>query len=250
MEFKEIYVKSSLDGTDQPSLFYKAEGEGRPLLVGLHTWSFDRKNQKDNLLPLAKKHGFDLLLPEFRGPNLKTNPHLTKACGSEYAISDVVDAIEYVTRVYGSDKNKILLIGLSGGGHMALMMAGTHPELFLATAAFVPICDLSAWAKQNPNYAPHILACCLDSEDEMKKRSPVSYISGLAKSNTKIFHGKYDGCVPVTQSISLYNTLMEKYPKSRVFLDIFDGGHELDIAAAEYWLISQYEKKEKIAVTG
>lgn len=250
MEFKEIYVKSSLDGTDQPSLFYKAEGEGRPLLVGLHTWSFDRKNQKDNLLPLAKKHGFDLLLPEFRGPNLKTNPHLTKACGSEYAITDVVDAIEYVTRVYGSDKNKILLIGLSGGGHMALMMAGTHPELFLATAAFVPICDLSAWAKQNPNYAPHILACCSDSEDEMKKRSPVSYISGLAKSNTKIFHGKYDGCVPVTQSISLYNTLMEKYPKSRVFLDIFDGGHELDIAAAEYWLISQYEKKEKIAVTG
>lgn len=250
MEFKEIYVKSSLDGTDQPSLFYKAEGEGRPLLVGLHTWSFDRKNQKDNLLPLAKKHGFDLLLPEFRGPNLKTNPHLTKACGSEYAITDVVDAIEYVTRVYGSDKKKILLIGLSGGGHMALMMAGTHPELFLATAAFVPICDLSAWAKQNPNYAPHILACCSDSEDEMKKRSPVSYISGLAKSNTKIFHGKYDGCVPVTQSISLYNTLMEKYPKSRVFLDIFDGGHELDIAAAEYWLISQYEKKEKIAVTG
>ena len=250
MDFKEIYVKSSLDGTDQPSLFYKAEGESRPLLVGLHTWSYDRRNQMDNLLPLAKKHGFDLLLPEFRGPNLKNNPICRKACGSEFAIADVVDAIEYVTRVYGSDKNKVLLIGLSGGGHMALMMAGTHPELFLATAAFVPICSLSDWVKENPNYAPHVLACCSDSEEEMQKRSPVSYLSGLARSNTKIFHGKYDSCVPVTQTLKLYARLMEEYPKSRVFLDIFDGGHELDLAAAEYWLMSQYKKQEKIAVTG
>ena len=138
MDFKEIYVKSSLDGSDQPSMFYKAEGECRPLLVGLHTWSYDRRNQMDNLLPLAKKHGFDLLLPEFRGPNLVGNPNREKACGSEYAVADVVDAIEYVTRVYGSDKSRVLLIGLSGGGHMALMMAGTHPELFLATAAPPP----------------------------------------------------------------------------------------------------------------
>ena len=41
MEQTEILVKSTLDGSLQPSLFFKAEGK-RPVLVGLHTWSYDR----------------------------------------------------------------------------------------------------------------------------------------------------------------------------------------------------------------
>ncbi len=70
----------------QPSLFYKSETcEKRPLLVGLHTWSFNRFNQIDNMLPYAEKYDFNLLLPEFRGSNLNTNPNSTQACGSEFA---------------------------------------------------------------------------------------------------------------------------------------------------------------------
>lgn len=41
---KEVWISSTMDGTRQPSLFYQAEGENRPLLVGLHTWSYDRYN--------------------------------------------------------------------------------------------------------------------------------------------------------------------------------------------------------------
>ncbi len=44
---REVYIQSTMDDTMQPSLFYEAEGEGkRPLLVGLHTWSYDRSDQK------------------------------------------------------------------------------------------------------------------------------------------------------------------------------------------------------------
>ena len=58
---QEILVKSSLDGTMQPSLFYKsASKEKRPLLVGLHTWSFDRFNQIENMLPLAERWDFNI----------------------------------------------------------------------------------------------------------------------------------------------------------------------------------------------
>ena len=43
MQQREILIKSTMDGTMQPSLFYKSESnEKRPLLVGLHTWSYDR----------------------------------------------------------------------------------------------------------------------------------------------------------------------------------------------------------------
>ena len=65
MKQTEILVKSTLDGTMQPSLFYKSPNANRPLLVGLHTWSYDRFNQIENMLPFAEKNDFNQLLPEF-----------------------------------------------------------------------------------------------------------------------------------------------------------------------------------------
>ena len=247
MEQKEILVTSTLDKTEQPSLFYGAVGaEKRPLLVGLHTWSFGRANQIKNMLPFAEKHNFNLLLPEFRGPNLSNNPDCKKACGSEFARQDVMDAINYVIENENVDSENVFLLGASGGGMMALLLVGKHPEKFKAVGAFVPVCDLVEWQKYG--YQNHIIACC-GSEEEMMRRSPISYIDGIAKGNVKIFHGKHDPFVPREQSISLYKALSDKYPDAKVYLDLFDGKHEMDMQLAEHWILQQYNKKEIIAVT-
>ncbi len=247
MKQTEILVKSTIDGTMQPSLFYKSPNENRPLLVGLHTWSYDRFNQIENMLPYAEKYDFNLLLPEFRGPNLKTNPICTQACGSRLARQDVKDAIDAV--IDEVDNDNIFLLGLSGGGHMALMMAGFIPHYFKAIGSYVPITDLKKWNEQNPDYSENLMACCV-SEEEMADRSPMSYIDTIAKANIKIFHGKFDPVVPVCQSLELFDEMMKKHPQSRVFLDIFDGGHEIDMEQAMYWLLSQYNGAKKNKVTG
>lgn len=250
MTQQEILIPSTLDNTPQPSLFYKASAPSRPLLVGLHTWSYDRFNQIKNMLPLAEKHDFNLLLPDFRGPNSKRNPNCTKACGSMHARQDIKDAIDYVVKNEGVDRENIFLLGLSGGGHMALMMCGFCPTYFKAVGAFVPITNLVKWTKENEGYKKHVLACCESSEQEMLLRSPISYIDEIAKANLKIFHGKYDPVVPVSQSEALYRAITEKYPEARVFLDIFDGKHEIDMRAAEHWILSQYKENNRVAVTG
>ena len=225
----------------QPSLFYKSETcEKRLLLVGLHTWSYDRFNQINNMLPYAEKYDFNLLLPEFRGNNLKTNPNSTQACGSEFAKQDIKDAIDYIIANENIDKDNIFLLGLSGGGHMSLLMAGFCPEYFKAIGAYVPITDLEKWTNQNANYRDHVLACCSNDAKEMKKRSPFNYIENIAKANLEIFHGKFDPVVPASQSIELYESIMLKYPDARVFFDIFDCGHEIDMETAMYWIMSQY----------
>lgn len=248
---KEIYIKSTLDNSMQPSLYCTSpSGEKRPLLVGLHTWSFDRFNQVENLMPIAQKYNFNLLLPEFRGSNLPSNPNCTDACGSYLAVDDIKDAIEYACTELGADSENVFLIGLSGGGHMALMMAAHYPKMFKAVTAFVPISDLKRWTEENPNYKDSVLACCSNSELEMAKRSPISYIDGLAKSNLKIFHGKWDNVVPVGQSVELYNRLIRQCPEARVYFDVFDGGHEIDLELAMHWIMSQYGENEKISVTG
>lgn len=245
----EILISSSIDGTLQPSLFYKSPNNGRPLLVGLHTWSYDRFNQVENMVPVAEQYDFNLLLPEFRGANSTSNPNCKDACGSLKAKQDILDAIDYVLSNYNIDKENVFLLGASGGGHMALMMAGFCPECFKAIASFVPICNLKKWKDENLKYTDHIVACCGD-EKEMLLRSPITYLDKISTANLKIFHGKYDASVPVTQSINFFNELNSKYPKSRVFLDVFDGGHEMDMIQAMYWLNSQYKKAEAEEVTG
>ena len=250
MEQREILVTSTLDGTLQPSLFYSASRAGRPLLVGLHTWSYDRYNQINNMLPYAEKYDFNLLLPEFRGPNLASNPRCRDACASPLARQDVMDAIDHVITNEGVDGDNVFLLGLSGGGHMALMMAGYAPERFRAIGSVVPITDLAVWCEQNANYRRSVIACCTEDRDEMLSRSPISYIDNIARANIKIFHGKYDPVVPVSHSLTFYSEMMKKHPVSRVFLDVFDGGHEIDMESSMYWLISQYKKTNKTAVTG
>ena len=250
MEQQEIYVKSTLDETLQPSLFYKStSAQKRPVLVGLHTWSCDRFNQIQNMLPFCEKYDFNLLLPEFRGANLISNPNCHQACGSALAKQDIKDAIDYLIENENIDKDNVFLLGLSGGGHMALLMAGMCPQYFKAVGAYVPITDLTKWVKENAKYAPHITACC-SCKEEMVKRSPITYLDTIAKSNLKLFHGKYDAIVPVTHSTTLFNAIMDKYPAASVYLDVFDGGHEIDMQTAAYWILSQYKPTEKTLVTG
>lgn len=251
MKQRELLITSSLDGTIQPSLFYKSESsEKRPLLVGLHTWSYDRFNQIENMLPLAEKHDFNLLLPEFRGKNLAENPHCKEACGSELAKQDIQDAIDFVIKYENVDPENVFLLGLSGGGHMALLMAGKCPEYFKAIGAFVPITDLRAWVEESKTYRSRVIACCGEDTEEMLRRSPVYYIDTIAKANLKIFHGKYDSVVPVSHSIRFFNQMIEQYPNAKIYLDIFDGGHQIIMDQAEFWLLSQYKKKALTDVTG
>ena len=250
---KELMIRSTLDGSDQPSLFHYA-GEGRPLLVVLHTWSFDRHNPTE-MLPYAEERRWSVLSPEFRGPNLVSNPNCRQACASPLAIQDILDAIDYVCRHYQVDEENILLLGLSGGGHMALMTAAKDPARFRAVASFVPITDLISWHTYSDHYRPHIEACLGGTpeevgEDAYKARSPISYVDELARANLKIFHGKFDRSVPFDHSMRLYNLLCERHPTSRVFLDIFDGGHEMNPQSALTWFASQMGERQLTSVTG
>ena len=140
-----VRVKSTLDGTEQPCYFWapeKAKTEAVPLIVGLHTWSADylQLNHYKTVFAYAEKAGWVFVGPNFRGPN-KT----PQACGSDYAVQDIVDAVNYAKAKVKVDPARVYIIGGSGGGHMTLLMLGRHPEVFAAGAAFCPISDVARW---------------------------------------------------------------------------------------------------------
>ncbi len=256
-DMKEILIESTVDKSMQPSLFWEADAADgpKPLVVGLHTWSADRFNQVKAMLPWAKKLGWHLVLPEFRGPNRPNNPKPIEACGSKLAKQDIVDAVDYLKATLGEklDTDNIFLVGGSGGGHMALLMAGYVPTLWRAVASFCPITSVEDWYHEkhlNPigsNYADDIVACCGGepspaTAEEYRYRSSTSYIPEIARSNTSIWHGIYDPSVPCHHGFDVYNLVHSRYPDARVFLHMFDGGHELRLNWAEEWFLSQYKK--------
>ena len=59
--------------------------------------------------------------PNFRG----VNDH-SEACGSTLARQDVLDAIDWALELGIADRERIYLAGVSGGGHMTMMMAAFH----------------------------------------------------------------------------------------------------------------------------
>ena len=226
-------------------------------VIGLHTWSFDRNNQLVALLSFCRKRGWALLLPEFRGPNLTSNPRARQACASRLAKQDIIDALEQVLKQYPIDKNKVFLIGGSGGGHMALMMAAFTPQKFRAVSSWCPIADLAAWDGQNADYAPHIEVCCggkpgasPEIDKEYRARSPLFQVATMANANLSVHHGRFDKSVPYTHTVNLALAL-EKFSPENFFFEIFDGAHEIryDVAFAWFDKLARPETKTAKGLT-
>ena len=219
-----VEVKSSADGTMQPCWLWVpeiAKTQAVPLVVGLHTWSSDlwRDGHCKSLQREAKRLGWALVGPNFRGPN--STP---QGCGSDLAVQDIVDAVEYAKSKAKIDTSRIYIIGGSGGGHMALLMVGRHPEIFAGATAFCPITDLARWYEESlekhpgrgARYARMMKDACGGSPDERKaeyaRRSPLTWLRRAKESGVPVYvatgiHDGWAGSVPVGHAIRAFNTL-------------------------------------------
>lgn len=201
-----VQVKSSLDGTLQPGLVWlpeKAKTEKVPLLVALHSWSYGYQmlDPARWALDEAKKRGWGFYYPHFRGPN-KT----PQACGSDLAVQDIVDGVRHVGTLGQIDADRVYLLGGSGGGHMALLMAGRHPEIWAAVYAACPITDVGRWHDESgdtsrdlePIYARMLEGVCGAGPSSAHKRdydrrSPVTWLKNAKGVAVDIITGIHDG---------------------------------------------------------
>jgi len=234
----EVFVKSTADGTMQPSFLRypeKAKTEKVPLLVALHSWSYGYTmlDPASWAWSAAKKNGWALLYPHFRGPN-----NTPEGCGSDLAVQDIADAVEFAKRRICVDEDRVYLLGGSGGGHMALLMAARHPEIWAGVYSACPISDIARWYRESsdpgrnlfPNYARMIAKSCGGTPEEKpaeySNRSPVTHLpSAKGKVFVDICTGIHDGhrkpgggSVPCGHAIRAYNCLADE--KDRVGEDL------------------------------
>ena len=217
----EISYLSSADSTRQPALFYAPKtARPVPLLVALHTWSGDY-TQKMSVVyaEWCIEHGWVFVHPNFRGPNWTK-----EATGSELVVKDIISAVDYAKGRANVDSGRIYLIGASGGGYTALLMAGRAPHIWAGVSAWVPITDLEAWyfecRKAGRKYADHIVKSCGGPPDqnpavdlEYKRRSPITYLDKAVGLPLDINAGVQDGhtgSVPVNHSLAAFNCLASR----------------------------------------
>ena len=218
-----IEVTSSLDGSRQPGFLYvppAAKKEKVPLFVVLHSWSFGydfTRSPGEFGLSECVKRGWAFYYPHFRGPNLRP-----EACGSDLAVQDIVDGVEYAKAHANVDPDRIYLLGGSGGGHMALLMAGRHPEIWAGVVAACPISDVGRWHAEtgamtngNARYARMLEKVCGGAPDaqpgEYRHRSPVTWLAAAKGVPLQIQTGIHDGhhgnSVPCGHAIRAFNCL-------------------------------------------
>lgn len=214
-----IYT-ASIDASPQPMVMYTAESEEkRPLLIGLHTWGGTYSQLSS--LPYARwciENDWHFAHPDFRGPN--TTP---QGCGSDRVVQDILDAVEIMTKMGNVDTNRIYLVGASGGGYAALLMAGRHPTLWAGVSAWVPIADLRVWWEQTKAkgeaYANHIERVAGGRPDQdahaaqaCVQRSAITYLDRAAGVNLDINAGVEDGHkggpVPFTHALYAFNQVV------------------------------------------
>jgi poly(3-hydroxybutyrate) depolymerase len=214
-----VLIPSSVDGSDQPCYLilpggFQPEGPPLPLLVSLHTWSGDVQQRNEPLERLADQRGWIYLFPHFRGPNRHPD-----ACGSATAQQDILDAVAWAREHYPVDPRRIYLTGVSGGGHMTLLMVGRHPEIWAAASAWVPISDLTAWHALHAEgpYGAMVRASCggapgdsPEVDRQYRQRSPITHLHrarGVPLDIAAGVHDGHTGSVPIQHSLDAFNVV-------------------------------------------
>lgn len=213
-----IKYLSKADNTKQHALYYApaVRGEPRPLLVGLHTWSSDYRQNNSPYGKWCIEKKWNFIHPNFRGPNRRP-----QATGSELVVADILSAVEYARKNGAVDETRIYLVGASGGGYAALLMAGRAPEVWAGVSAWVPILDLAQWyaqtSKRNLKYARDIEKSIggkpvpgSEAVAEAMKRSPVTYLAhakGLSLDINAGINDGHKGSVPISHTLEAFNLL-------------------------------------------
>jgi poly(3-hydroxybutyrate) depolymerase len=223
VEGMRVEVPLTLDGTPQPCLFFPAEiSEPAPLLVLLHTWSGTYDTAPlEGVLSEVQGRKWHLIVPEFRGPNLRP-----EACASPQARQDVLDAVAWAREHHAVDAQRIYLAGLSGGGHMAMVMAAHAPELWAGVSAWAGISDLAQWHAETKardlNYwqdveqvAGGAPGASAGVDEQLRLRSPIYALRAAAHlpplDIATGIHDGHTGSVPVHHSLDAFNAIAPKY---------------------------------------
>lgn len=209
-------------------------GKPTPIVINIHGggWNHGTKESQTGFNTFFKM-GYAVANVEYRLVQVATAPG---------AIEDTRCALIYLiknAKTLNIDVNKIVVMGGSAGGHLALMTGllandhrfdtncpGTENIRVAAIVDNYGIADVGDWA-----YGPNIrsksavnwLGAKANDEKFRQSVSPVTYVTKNSPP-TIIIHGNADPVVPYQQSVDLHKKFVEAGVKTQ-FIPVSGGKH-------------------------
>ncbi|WP_207421137.1 alpha/beta hydrolase [Desertivirga brevis] len=215
----------------------RQSGRKRPLIIFIHGggWVHGKKEQETDFAMFFEKN-FVVANIEYR---------VARQAVAPAAIEDSKCALQYLIAnadTYKIDRKKIVIMGISAGGHLALMTGLTAkdaifndgctatPDKKSKVAAIIDvsgISDLNQWdaLKKTGSASRDWLDGREADISFLHGLSPISYIR---KSSPPVFivHGNKDRTVPFEQS-KLLNLKLQRVGVPTEFKEVKNGGHAL-----------------------
>lgn len=110
---------------DSLSVAYRDEGDGERAVVFVHGFPF-RATMWEPTIPVALEAGFRVVVPDLPGFGMSDVP----GPRSDYSVDNYADLVTGLIAELGL--GRVVLVGLSMGGYIALAVARRHPEVLAA----------------------------------------------------------------------------------------------------------------------
>jgi dipeptidyl aminopeptidase/acylaminoacyl peptidase len=214
----EVVTYPSYDGLEIEALYFKAREDvsNGHLILWPHggPQSAERKMFRA-LFQFLVNRGYSIFAPNFRGSTGYGLPFM-KMVEGDWGHGPRLDNIEGLEWMIGqgyADRDKILLMGGSFGGYMALLLAGRHPEYFKACVDIFGPSNLFSFIESVPEHWKPIMKQWVGDPVEDKERlttdSPITYLENMIKPML-VIQGANDPRVVKAESDQIVEALKNK----------------------------------------
>ncbi|WP_202081147.1 S9 family peptidase [Caldalkalibacillus salinus] len=228
----EILKYPSFDGMEIEALFFKAKEDvnNGHVILWPHggPQSAERKWFRA-LFQFLVNRGYSIFAPNFRGSSqygLKFMKMVEGDWGHGPRL-DNVEGLEYIIKQGYADRDKILLMGGSYGGYMALLLHGRHADYFKAVVDIFGVSDLFSFVDSVPEHWKPIMKQWVGDPVEDRERfikdSPITYVDMMTKPML-VIQGAKDPRVVKAESDKVVEAL-NKNGTAISYMVLEDEGH-------------------------
>ena len=213
-------------------------------------WGFGSPESFRSNAQVLVDQGYDVFMPSYRRIPRFHYQHIREA------ITSAMARIRKLSEDRGMKQKKIILGGMSAGGHLAALILYDRKELALTgytPADFAGLFLLGAPLQLRAMHKTPILWFLAGSRKSQRfqEANPVNYLEVGSATPILIIHGKKDGIVAFLAAAQFY-TKMEKLNPGVTKFHVLERGGHLDVAKWVYlkegpqkWLLEWLDELEK-----
>ncbi|MFJ8262270.1 S9 family peptidase [Rummeliibacillus sp. NPDC094406] len=186
----EVLSYPSFDGLEIEALLFNAKEENSNGYVIL--WphggpqSIERKSFRA-MFQFLVNQGYSIFAPNFRGSS-NYGLNFMKMVEGDWGHGprlDNITGVEWLIKKGYADRDKMLLLGGSYGGYMALLLHGRHADYFRAVVDIFGPSNLFSFIESVPEFWSSYMKQWIGDPETDKERltadSPITYLDGMTK---------------------------------------------------------------------